>query len=98
MHSKFLYPFLCQVASRLLQVLLTVKSAAVAWEKGGECVKTKLRNSMEKCTLPHMKETAGGNWLFDAGSSTQCPVTAERGWGGGGMGGFEGRGHVYAYG
>ena len=36
-----------------------------------------------------MKETAGGNWLFDAGSSTQCPVTTERGGVGGGWEGVQ---------
>ena len=52
-----------------------------------------------KNTSPSVKETAGGDLLFDAGSLTQRSVTTERGGMGRETGGVsEGRGHVYAYG
>ena len=50
---------------------------------------TNWESSMETLTLPYVKETASGNLLYEAGSSTPCSVTT---WGWAGWGGEVGGG------
>ena len=57
-----------------------------------------LERSMETDTLPHVKQTASGSFLYDAGSSNQCSVATQKGSGGRWEGGSGGRGHMCTYG
>ena len=52
---------------------------------------------METHTLPHVKQTAGGNLLCDVGNSTQCSVTTQRGGMGWEVGGRLKREGIYVY-